>query len=357
MRILIDIGHPAHVHYFREMAKILSARGHDLLFTARDKEMTIDLLKLYNLHYIIIGKPFKSKVGKIFGLIYFTMKLLVVGLKYKADIYLNATHYSAIVAFILRKPHIALEDTFNMEQVMLYLPFTSVILTGDYNHPLLGMKEINYSGYQELAYLHPNRFQLKKEILKELNVAENEKYVIVRFVSWNASHDFGHQGMSLEQKKKLVSLLKKYGKVFITSERKLPEELEPYRIRISPDKIHHAIAFAALLYGESATMASEAAVLGTPSIFIDSTGRYYTTDIENRYNLVFNFSEDFQAQEKSIKKAIEILGQDDYIWKKRRDDLLRDKIDVTALLIWFVENYPRSAKIMKENPDYQYRFR
>jgi len=36
---------------------------------------------------------------------------------------------------------------------------------------------------------------------------------------------------------------------------------------------------------------------------------------------------------------------------------LLDKIDVTAFLVWFVEYYPKSAKIMKENPDYQYNFR
>ncbi len=32
-----------------------------------------------------------------------------------------------------------------------------------------------------------------------------------------------------------------------------------------------------------------------------------------------------------------------------------DKIDVTTFLVWFVENYPQSVKVMKENPDYQHR--
>lgn len=30
--------------------------------------------------------------------------------------------------------------------------------------------------------------------------------------------------------------------------------------------------------------------------------------------------------------------------------MLSDKIDVTAFMVWFIENYPKSAKIMKENP-------
>jgi len=37
--------------------------------------------------------------------------------------------------------------------------------------------------------------------------------------------------------------------------------------------------------------------------------------------------------------------------------MLADKINVTSFLTWFIDNYPESKKIMKENPDYQYKFR
>ena len=44
-------------------------------------------------------------------------------------------------------------------------------------------------------------------------------------------------------------------------------------------------------------------------------------------------------------------------WKNRRENMLNDKIDVTAFFTWFIENYPQSAQIMRENPDYQYKFK
>ena len=44
-------------------------------------------------------------------------------------------------------------------------------------------------------------------------------------------------------------------------------------------------------------------------------------------------------------------------WQVRRQKMLVDKIDVSAFYVWFIENYPESARIMKENPDYQYRFK
>ena len=46
MRILIDIGHPAHVHYFKNFNVQMKSKGHTILFVARDKEVTIELLKI-----------------------------------------------------------------------------------------------------------------------------------------------------------------------------------------------------------------------------------------------------------------------------------------------------------------------
>ena len=122
--------------------------------------------------------------------------------------------------------------------------------------------------------------------------------------------------------------------------------------------MHDALAFASLIFSESATMVSEAAILGVPGIYIDSTGRYYTKDQE-KFGLVFNFSESLVDQESAIKKGVEILNIQDA--KKRfsdcRDRMLADKIDVTAFLVWFVENFPQSKMIMKSNPGYSRQFK
>ena len=40
-----------------------------------------------------------------------------------------------------------------------------------------------------------------------------------------------------------------------------------------------------------------------------------------------------------------------------QNSFLNDKIDVSAFMVWFVENYPVSVKVMKENPAYQNVFR
>lgn len=360
MKILIDIGHPAHVHLFKNFAWQMQKKGHKILFTCRDKEFEIYLLKKYGFEYRSFGKKYSSKFGKILGLIEFDFKEFISGLKFKPDMFLShGSMYAAHAAYILRKPHISLEDTFNQEQVRLYKPFTDVILTGDYSHPDLGEKETRYKGYHELAYLHPNYFSPDKTVLEELGVKENEKYVIIRFVSWQATHDAGHKGITFENKLKAVKEFEKYAKVFISSESELPKELEAYRIKIEPHRMHDALAFASLLFGESTTMAEECAMLGVPACIIYKHKTYYTQHLENDYELLFNYTLEESDQLKAIEKGVELLNTPNLKeqWQEKRNKMLADKIDVTAFMVWFVENYPSSVQILKDNPEFQNNFK
>ena len=194
--------------------------------------------------------------------------------------------------------------------------------------------------YNELLYLHPNYFTPDSRVLSELNIPEGGNYTIVRFVGWNASHDIGHHGISRNNKLKAVKAFQRFGRVFISSEAPLPEELEPYRFPLPPSRMHDAEAFASLIFGESATMASEGAVLGIPSIYIDNIGRYYTREQEAKYHLCYNFTESESDQQRAIEKGVEILsGKTSVDYKAQRALLLADKIDVTAYFVHFIENY------------------
>lgn len=331
MRILIDIGHPAHVHLFRCFAHDMEAQGNEVLFTCRDKEFEIALLKANGFKYVNFGPKYRSTIGKIFGMLKFDLMELNVCRKFKPDVLLShGSMYAAQAAWLTGKPHISFEDTFNFEQIRLYRPFSKVILTADYDHPFISDKEVHYAGYHELAYLHPSRFTPDRSILKELGVEEGEKYCLLRFVSWGATHDVGHKGMSLENKYKAVEEFSRYARVFISSEKPLPEDLEKYKLPTAAEKVHDVMAFASMVFGESATMVSEGVVLGVPGIYMDNTGRYYTTEQEKKYGMCFNFSESEEDQQKAIAKGVEILsiGVD----LSGYDRLMADKIDVTAFL-------------------------
>ena len=63
-------------------------------------------------------------------------------------------------------------------------------------------------------------------------------------------------------------------------------------------------------------------------------------------------------QHKAIQKGVELLKKHDLQQEmaKNRARFLEKKIDVTGFLVWYIENWPESFKIMKKDPDYQYRF-
>ena len=348
LRILVGIWHPAHVHFFKNFIWEMEKKGHEVFVLAREKEITYYLLKTYKIPFIEVSYHRPSITGKIYDFFYRWKKTFTICEKLKPDVALGiGDFYFAQIGKILNFPVIVFTDTEHVKiDPILTFPFATKILTPMCFFKDVGPKQVRYDGYHELAYLHPNYYSPDPSILDLLGVNKNEKYVIMRFVSWAASHDIGHGGLSLEMKRKAVNELSKYAKVYITSEASLPKNMEKYKIRIPPEKIHDALYYATLLYGESATMASECSILGTPAIFLDYMGRGYTDEQEKCYRSIFNFSVSMKDQEKSIDKGTKLLEMPNLkkLWQEKRRKLIEDKIDVTAFMVDFIENDPDSLE-------------
>jgi hypothetical protein len=335
----------------------MQSHGHKFFITTRDKEVTLNLLDEYNLPYFNRGKGRNGLLWKILYMLKADYILFKKAKVFKPDIFLSfGIMYAAQASSFLRKPHIAFDDTEHAWfQQLMNNPFSEVVLTPSCFTKKFGKKQINFESYMELAALHQRYFSPNPEIYQILGLQPGEKFILFRFVSWNASHDIGQKGMPHNEKVRLVSELSKFAKVLISSETELPISLKQYQIIVPPHRMHDVQAFASLFIGEGATMASECAVLGTPAIFINSLAVGYCTEEEEKYQLVFNF----RTPEDILEKALELIQMPNLreTFQQRRQKLLNDKIDLTAFMVWFVENYPQSGKIMKENPDYQFNFK
>ena len=167
------------------------------------------------------------------------------------------------------------------------------------------------------------------------------------------------KGINTVIAQRLIDILEKQGDVYITSERDLEPQFEKYRLNINPLDIHHVMSYAKLYIGDSQSMAVEAAMLGVPSVrFNDFAGKISVLEeLEHKYGLTYGIKTDKPDQ--LYEKIEELLAMPDLQEKfqLRRQSMLADKIDVTAFFVWFIENYPESARIMNENPDYQLRFK
>ena len=356
MKIFIDIGHPAHVHYFRYFIGAMEAKGHSIFITARDKEVVFKLLDFYQLPYVSRGKGRKGFLGKLGYIFQADVLLLRHARRFKPDLFLSfGSPYAAHTAWLTRKPHIAFDDTdHNVFEHLLYVSFTKAILTPRVYGREYGQKHVRFNGFMELCSLHPNRYTPVRNLAVDAESGTKRRpYIILRFVSWEASHDIGLSGLSAEDKSTLVNALSKHAEIVISSESPLPDNLKPYAYDVHPAHMHDFLAGAQMLISESLTMAAEAAFLGTPAICI-STAKAGTLDEEVKLGLIELFRTSKGLVDRAIEMARDIDGKKRF--KQKSEALLRGLTDVTALMMWFVENYPNSLSILKNTPEYELNF-
>lgn len=358
MKILVDVGHPKQVNMLKNIIWNLEKKGHVVKITAADKENILQKLDAYGFSYES-RKHYKGLVNKAIGMLRTDFWLYGIAKQFQPDIFLSYTSpYQAHVSKLLRKPYIAFTDVEGDSAARaLMLSFTDVVLVPSCFSRDLGSKEVRFNSYFELAYLHPDYFTPNPAVLEELNLSinDNDKYILMKISSLDASHDIGAKGLNFRSTKEILEFIKKletYGRVFLESEISLSSELDRYMLRIPINDFHDCISFAAMYIGDGASMAAEAAVLGVPSIYVTNTRRWgFANDLEKRYGLVHTFTN----REQALEKALELLEDDDLKnkWRKRREKVLNEKVDVVKFMTEFIENYPESFHEYKKARDQQ----
>lgn len=342
MRVLVDIGHPAHVHFFRNPIRLLKGLGHEIFVTSRDKEIALELLDEINIKHQSLSKQSKGGLYSLgTELIQRNWALHKVIQDFHPDVMAGIGGiFIAQMGLLHRIPSLVFYDTENATlQNALTYPFASCVMVPRcYQSWVPKKRHIHYAGYHELSYLHPDYFSPNRNIALKNGLAETGDTYLIRLVSWQASHDIGEKGWTADLLTKLVEKLSSIGKVLITAEGPLPDKLEGYRYQGKVSEMHHLMAFCRAHIGESATMASESAVLGVPAIYAAETGRGYTTEQEERYGLVINISNiEWSIMEEKIN---DMLDYPISHWAEARSKLLGDTIDVAQFVTRCITTYP-----------------
>lgn len=352
MRIALFLGHPAHFHMLKHAAAILKQDGHEIYFVIKKKDILETLCQDAGLNYIKIreGRS-NSKLGLVRSVLGMEWHMLRFIKRNKIDILVGST-LSFATAKLARKPVVVMgEDDANVvpRYAKMVYPFATTIFSPvSCDNGRWEYKSVKYPGFQKLAYLHPKRFSPDRKIVEQYNIDPEEPYFLIRFARLNAHHDAGVSGMSTEIAQELIDILSPHGKIYITSERPLEPQFEQYRLHINPLDIHHIMAFATLYIGDSQSMANEAAMLGVPSLrfndFVGAKKIGVMEELEHVYGLTYGISS--HEPDRFYAKVEELLAMPNLReeFQKRRQKMLGDKIDVTAFLTWFIENYPESAE-------------
>ena len=346
MRILVDITHPMHVHFFRHAIDRWRAEGHEVRITSRDKDVTLALLDEFGLAHTQIGKHARRGIAGLgIELIERAWGLGRIVRDFRPHVATaEAGTFIVYGCRPYRVPVVVFSDTehANVSNSITY-PLAKAVITPRAYQKSVGAKHIRYDGYQQLAYTHPSVFTPDPDVLAAENLALDEPFSIVRLVSWQASHDVGDYGV--KNLREVIQTLADYGRVILSSESDLPADLQHYALRGPRKNMLHLQAFAQLFVGESATMASECAMLGTPAIFLSTSRRGYIDEQQNRYEMVFSFNDPHTGQYDALAKARDLLADPATpdLWQAKREQMLSELIDVTDYITRVVLDYARSS--------------
>lgn len=333
MRFLIDVTHPAHVHFFRPLVGRLRREGHEVLLTARDKDVTLELCAEFGLEPIRQGPAGTGALGLMRELLARQRALFGLLRKVRPDAALAiAGTFLSLPGRLAGVPTYVFYDTEHATASnLLAYPFATCVYVPRCYFKTIRWRHERYDGYHELAYLHPRYFRPDPAVLPEAGLSPGESFAIVRFVGWGAGHDLGKRGLSDAQKREALAALAAQTRVLISSEGPLPPDLEPQRLALDAHRLHHLMAYASLVFGESGTMPSEAALLGVPSVYLNPLRLGYLEELEARYGIVSTYSPERLAQ--ALDRAVSLLRQGDpEHWRAVARRIVAEKIDVSEML-------------------------
>lgn len=363
-RYLFFFVHPAKVHLFKATINALLERGDkvEVVITGRDilEELVIEqgweYTKIFSngrkvgfLHIYISAAIF---------LILSVLRLLWLTKFEKYDFFVT----DDVLTFLGRLKGVpsifatdddlsAVPESFILMMSANYIFAPNICDLGKYNH-----KKLGYYGYKSLAHLHPKRFKPEKEKIPA--DFRDKAYFFIRTVSATSTHDVGKRGISDDTLRKIIDRLKPHGKIILNSERELPRDLEIYQLDFNKNDVSHYVYHSSLFISDSTTMCAEAAVLGVPAIEHDDWfadfKQYF--ELHEKYELLYGYG--IEEEEMMLSKIDEILTMDNHrdVFQKRKELMLTDKIDVSAFLIWFLNDYPKSVEVYFSDKKSQLRF-
>ncbi|WP_247010538.1 DUF354 domain-containing protein [Halorientalis litorea] len=340
MRFLILVNTPAHVHLYRNLVPRLQNRGHDVLVLARDYGCTVDLLDYYDLPSELYGRQapsFRSLVANVpgqFG------RIARRARSFAPDVVFGRGAYAVVAGTATRTPIVLVIDS-EPSQVSHRVSsrFARTVVSPNAFEGSLGDHHVRFDGLQECAYLHPEVFTPDPSVRDALGVGSDEAYALVRLNAFDALHDVG-SGSRNDERRELIRNLAERATVFVSDEAgtldlsALPAE----RYDIHPGRMHDALAEARLFVTDTGTMATEAGLLGTPTVrYADPDEPTMGEFEELREN---DLLEQHNTMSDVVNAAERLLDNDEVVtrWATARDRYLTGTADLTALLVNIAEH-------------------
>jgi predicted glycosyltransferase len=339
-RVLFDLNHPADFHLFKRLMRQLEESGFSIRVVARDKECLHELLESEGVTFVSRGKGRHSLAGKYLYATWNLAVLLFQLIRFRPGISMSlSSPYLALLSSITGITCITYDDTdLNPRLLPLIKRSTCLLSPATYPHKFHD-RHFHLPVFKELAYLHPTAFRVEKK----------GKGVFFRITRTDSVHHTSGSRLELNTLINKIEALSQQHPICLSSEVAVEcDHIQSVR-RADPLHIHRDLAGCKAFWGNSATMAAEAAVMGIPAIFVSAEKFAYISELE-AYGLLFYYHP--SQLQLSLEKLEQILTADlpgEQI-RESHARMLKEKIDMTAFMTWLLENLPDSITILqKEN--------
>lgn len=283
MRVLFEIVHPADALFFKRPIEALRTRGDEILVLSRHKDIACELLDAFGIPHRPVSTAATGVVNLAAELVRRDVAVWRAARAFRPDVMVGfggvAISHAGRAAGI---PAISFYDSENATlQTRLTWPFITHLYVPDaYGGATPPGRTTRLPGVKELSFLHPSAFRADLDTARAAGLDPDRENFFVRVVAWRANHDVGKAGWPADLLRAVVARLSRDGTVHVSSETPLPDDLRVHAYRGPKNAVHHLLAHCRALVGESATMASEAAVLGTPAIYAGRDFPGYTRALE-----------------------------------------------------------------------------
>lgn len=292
MRVLVEIVHPADVLFFKRPVEAWRARGDEVMILSRHKDIACELLDAFGFAHRPVSRAGTGMLGLATELARRDLAVLRAARRFRPAVMVGfggvaISHAGRLTGI----PSVSFYDSENATlQTRITWPFISrLYVPRAYSGPTPRGRTIRLAGTKDLSFLHPAAFRADREIACAAGLDPERDNYFLRVVAWRANHDVGKSGWTMEMLRRTVARLEQSGKVHLSSEMPVPPDLASRLYRGPKQAVHHLLAHCRLVAGESATMASEAAILGVPAIYAGRDFPGYMHDLE-RAGMLRNLS-------------------------------------------------------------------
>ena len=276
MKVWFDADNGPHVLIMRPLVQELSQRGHEVVFTARNRTNTPELLDLYGFSYLEVGGEYgKGKLGKIIGTLGRAWALRQAMKSHRPSVcFGHGSRALPIAAKMLGVPSVTMYDyewvnatLFNWGCHSILMP-SAISSVRCQEAGISKTKVVSYPGYKEELYLGGR--EIDETISADLGLRKSSISILLRPPATTAHYHNPEAEIILAAILKKIAAVDNVQLVFLprTPDQDILPSVAGVKEVIIPKKVYDGpslVACVDMVISGGGTMTREAAIMGVPS--------------------------------------------------------------------------------------------